>query len=955
MKRIGLIIGLMLAAVAAHATVTSQTTSVSFTCTGSTGPYPFTFSASAPAALTVTENGTLLSPTLYTVTAVNNNLDNGGSVTLNSACASGTLVLTRVTPLTQTSVFTDNMPVPMKTFENGLDKLTEIDQELLGDIAPLYTPQSPNLIFAGPASGSSAPPTFRPLVPADIPFTLVNLGVSTGTGSSQINVMAPPFNAKGDCVTDDSAAIQAALNVQLTSTPQITVYFPAPPGGCYLTSTLTVTGASMQGQIGAGASGAIGAGVVIKGKPGEDILHEPDPNTANSVNPRAGWSIRDIVFQVDGTVDVSNTLGAHRWPGKWTNDGSINASSYTFTSPDQEITCGDIGENILVKGAGAGGADLSTTIANVFPCWANYGSGGVTVTLTAAAGTSVTNAYSYITPAHIPVTQHIGNCALAADNFDGNPAHWVISGGVGSLEPSLWNVTITMYGTVPNVRNNTCGIYFGAAWNPYMLDAKNLWLVNTAYGIVEGTPDTNPMMGGVGNDFQKFDHGWWTGNIYPWISYNNGEMMMDDIQIAVAYGIAAASGPQVLQVGSASEYLPSSWYIHVPEMEYVENEAWRIEGGSATVVSTELCDGQTGTIDTIDSRFINSNCGGGLRLNGSGNWLDGAGGSNGNIVNQGMDNIYVGSGSAGSTGMRVTTPQTSTLNRGQQAWGTLTPDFVRNGTAPYYSDHDLFIWPQDFTDAFGVIYNVIADSNSWTGNYVDIPSGGNFNYFNNMYMLGRTGSSSPANQIVAGSNIPAGPVVVEFSYKCPSITSFLVNIKANGTTVGAVTPSCTTSYQTATVSADFTGYSGDAFGFALGAGEVDIAWMAVEPIGTVLGNVLTFGVGGGTIDYGNTASGFTINDPNGYNMNFTTAGNFIVKSNLTVKSTTASFASSLTVGGELAAQGGVVLNGSTPAAAVGDVGLGNTVTAASNCGSLAGATGCLEINVGGTTHYIPYY
>jgi len=53
-----------------------------------------------------------------------------------------------------------------------------------------------------------------------------------------------------------------------------------------------------------------------------------------------------------------------------------------------------------------------------------------------------------------------------------------------------------------------------------------------------------------------------------------------------------------------------------------------------------------------------------------------------------MDNIYVGSGSAGSTGMRVTTPQTSTLNRGQQAWGTLTPDFVRNGTAPYYSDHD---------------------------------------------------------------------------------------------------------------------------------------------------------------------------------------------------------------------------------------------------------------------------
>jgi hypothetical protein len=656
----------------------------------------------------------------------------------------------------------------------------------------------------------------------------------TASVNSQLNVIAPPFNAKGDCVTDDSAAIQAALNVQLTSTPQLTVYFPAPPGGCYLTSTLNYTGASMQGQAGAGYIGPNGQGVVIRGKPGEDILHEPDPNTAGSVNPRSAWAIRDIVFQVDGSEDVSATLGAHRWPGKWTNDGSINASSYTFTSPNQEITCGDIGENILVKGAGAGGADLSTTIANVFPCWANYGSGGVTVALAAAAGTSVTNAYTYITPAHIPVTQHIGNCVLAADNYDGNPAHWVITGGEGTLEPTLWNVTMTMVNNPPTGRNNTCGIYFGAVWNPYMLDAKNLYLVNTAYGIVEGMPDTNPQMIGIGNDFQKFDHGWWTGNIYPWISYNDGEMMMDDIQIAVAYGIAAASGPQVLQVGSAAEYTPSSWYIHVPEMEYVENEAWRLEGGSATVVNTELCDGQVGTIDTIDSRFINSDCGGPLHLNGSDNWLDGGGASHNNIVNKGMDNIYSGSGNQGSSGMRVTTPQTSTLNRGQQAWGTLTPDFVRNGTAPYYSDHDLFIWPQDFTDTSGVIYNVIADTNSWTGNYVDLPSGGGFNYFNNMYMLGRTGSSSPANQIVVGSNIPAGPVVVEFSYKCPVISTFNVAILANGTTIAGPTPtSCSTSYQTATIAADFTSYSGEAFGIVFGTGEVDVAWMAIEPVGNV--------------------------------------------------------------------------------------------------------------------------
>ena len=54
---------------------------------------------------------------------------NGGSVTLVAACSSGTLVIERNTPLTQTSVFADNMPIPFATFGTALDKLTEISQE----------------------------------------------------------------------------------------------------------------------------------------------------------------------------------------------------------------------------------------------------------------------------------------------------------------------------------------------------------------------------------------------------------------------------------------------------------------------------------------------------------------------------------------------------------------------------------------------------------------------------------------------------------------------------------------------------------------------------------------------------------------------------------------------------------------------------------------------------------
>ncbi len=684
-------------------------------------------------------------------------------------------------------------------------------------------------------------------------------GPLTASVNSQINVMAPPFNAKGDCVTDDSAAIQAALNVQKTALTQITVYFPAPPGGCYLTSTLTFTGASMQGQAGAGFVGT-GGGVILKGKPSLDVLHIPDPNTAGSINPRTGWAIHDLVIEVDDSVDASASF-PHRKPGRTVQDAAMTASSNVFTSVYAEITCGDTGQNILVKGAGAGGADLSTTIANVSPCWSN---GTATVTLAASASTTVSNAYAYITPASIPVTQTIGNCGFAADNYDGNSADWVISGGIGTFQPQLWNVTFTS--TTQNPTHNACAWYSSGSWTPYMMDAKNVWVWNQEWGIIQGMPDTNPSASpAIGQDFQKWDHGWLYAT-YPWISYNGGETTLEGIQLT------AKAGPQILQVKATNEGAPSSWYIHVPEFELATIAGWRIEGYSATVVATELCDGQTGVIDTNGSRFINSNCGGSLALNGENNWLDGGGVPNPNITNKGMDNIYEGSNHQGSSGMWSTTVMAQTLNRGHQPFGTLTPDFIRNGTAPYYSDHDLFIWPQDFTDIYGYQFNVAADTNSWTGNYAAIPVGGyDLFYFNNMYMLGRPvfscNTGGNCNQIYAGQNIPAGPVLVEFSYKCPSITSLTATIRAYGTgaTVGGpAVLSCSTTYRTASILADFTSYASQAFDLNISTGEVDISWMAIKPYGAAtLTNATIPGAPSGSYikadgtGYGTPSSGVT--------------------------------------------------------------------------------------------------
>ena len=116
-------------------TVIALNTNVTYTSTGSVGPYAFNFPISDPTALSVIVNGSQLASTAYTVTPVNNNYDNGGSVTLNSPPVTGQkVVLQRSTPLTQESVFIDNMPQPMQLFEDALDKLTEIAQDLAASI-----------------------------------------------------------------------------------------------------------------------------------------------------------------------------------------------------------------------------------------------------------------------------------------------------------------------------------------------------------------------------------------------------------------------------------------------------------------------------------------------------------------------------------------------------------------------------------------------------------------------------------------------------------------------------------------------------------------------------------------------------------------------------------------------------------------------------------------------------
>jgi len=157
--------------------------------------------------------------------AVNNNYENGGSVTLNTACPSAQLLLLeRVTPVTQTSVFTDNMPIPMKSFEYGLDKLTEITQEILSDFNYAYIV---NLWGGGTCSGylksdgtcNTYPSSFNPASPGPIGgttpstgnFTSVAVGAPAPSEASMLG--NPPANTYSiNCVSPtDCRPIAAPL------------------------------------------------------------------------------------------------------------------------------------------------------------------------------------------------------------------------------------------------------------------------------------------------------------------------------------------------------------------------------------------------------------------------------------------------------------------------------------------------------------------------------------------------------------------------------------------------------------------------------------------------------------------------------------------------------------------------------------------------------------------------
>lgn len=215
-------------------TVSSSTARVSYSGNGSTQAFavPFYFLANNQLLVVLRSSTgvetTQVLGTNYTVTGAG--VLTGGTVTMTVAPASGTtLVISRNVPLTQETDLQPNDRLPAETLEQSLDKLTMIAQQFdEADDRTLKFPltDSTSISAALPPSGTRAGKFLK--------FDLN--GAPTAEALPGLSLTVKDFGAVCDGVTDDTAAVQAAINFCAANNwPPLVI-----PGKCKITSSLII-------------------------------------------------------------------------------------------------------------------------------------------------------------------------------------------------------------------------------------------------------------------------------------------------------------------------------------------------------------------------------------------------------------------------------------------------------------------------------------------------------------------------------------------------------------------------------------------------------------------------------------------------------------------------------------------------------------------------------------------
>src|SRR6266568_1356757 len=674
--------------------------------------------------------------------------------------------------------------------------------------------------------------------------------------NKQINVMAPPYNAKCNGVTDDQASIQAAFNDALSNGQP--VFFPA---GTCVTSTIVWRGQSFFGA---------GMGLtIIRGRPGQDVFQGPD----TAVNYPYAVEIHDLQIQVDASVNAASTAvgGNGSFPyrisgmaggtGTLTNpptvnalptppapgpmvfgpsipfscSGSITSGSTTFTLP-----CGlfenippiyGAGQQITINGAGSGGTPLVTTISSVISnTQVAIGAAASTTTMTASGswGGSMTAPW------------YFGNCGIAVPMSDGANNATIN----GSNFKNVWFTSVNRP-TSPGVHNNyTCGIFIQAAPNDLhfqRVDFQALW-----GGYIEALPvaHLNSLFAWTPDTSSYKDMNFKFDNI-PMVMYNGTHRVLDGMNFYSGAGNNYLLGPfQFDATVNGFSGFPSASITRFYHECSVQNsgESTRFSGRQDNVLSGELNECPQAYVNwmasgsIVNAEFANLHIGGNDNRFTQTNLTSAA-----LVTDNGNDNIVESNYSSYASQKRAY------LNRPREPLNKLDAGFLLSGNSatPYTSSSDLLITCPEFNWAFqNPSHPPAGCTPDSTGTEISQSyfHGTATNYPSGWPMEGSGFGSGPYGKyLIVGDRVPKTNINVVLQARCDSACTQAVTIydlTTGNTTLANATLSFGTGWTLQTIPVDLTAInSGDRIWFnfgaiSSGATYEDLALIGLQPVNT---------------------------------------------------------------------------------------------------------------------------
>jgi hypothetical protein len=691
----------------------------------------------------------------------------------------------------------------------------------------------------------------------------------SATGTSRVATMrdlheattipVTEYGAVGDCTvngptascTDNASAIQSAIDHCFAA--GCAVYFPANPEGkkatiYYVSHAINFKGVSLHGPAGAAGSNLSNTlPVAVRGAPGKDVFAIGDPTSSGYVTPNPKFAVRDLAVVVDNSVDASSSgtnSFPNRLPGRTTYDGSMTSGSSVLTTRSTYMQPGDVGQAVVVYGAGTQQCPQSGPTNCLITTVASWQS-KTHVTLAAAATNTVSGAQTYVSVMYLSATQTIGNCAFSMDAASNNR----VENAVGSTLSDFTNVYIRATSlSAANLFQNTCGFFFQGAAGTY----QDLWehdnVNSVTYGLafVGANLVTTPIKACAGICDFNVVRDTWIESPYPWLSYGGSENKIEQVQLS-----DVAQGPNIL-IGLAYAGPPALWSIDIPEGEANFSSghacatspqwmAFRIAGYAHHInrLTSAYCssgsvgiqwDASSSTLDDFTYDTLSP-------INIAGNWNifkssfaampNSLGASAWNVTGAGntwetcQSSTGLTVGRCQYAGLYAPAVGPSLISRGAIAFNR-TADFIDKGPSNYFlNKEDLWLWPTEVAAYASTLPAWTPDStNIETGSSIVLPTGTTTNY---------TLWASNGTRWSFGSQVPTTYLRVWFYLKASGSQAFPLDV-TYGTSGGApttslscnLTPTLTTTWKWYSCDVNASSVAvGSSFGLHIGGGSTN--------------------------------------------------------------------------------------------------------------------------------------